>query len=107
MVKKIYWTDTAKASIEIIFNYYKENVSLSIARKIKDAIFEDVKIRKTHEFVGVKEPSLANFEIEYRYFVSGNYKLIYFVEGEKVIISLVLDTRQNPHNLQSIIKIKT
>lgn len=106
MVKKIYWTDTAKASIEIIFNYYKENVSLSIAKKIKDAIFEDVKIRKTHE-IGVKEPLLANFEIEYRYFVSGNYKLIYFVEGDKVIIPLVLDTRQNPHNLQSIIKDKT
>ncbi|MEN8120017.1 MAG: type II toxin-antitoxin system RelE/ParE family toxin [Bacteroidota bacterium] len=102
MVKKIYWTDTAKASIEIIFNYYKEHVSLSIAKKIKDAIFEDVKIRKTHE-IGVKEPLLVNFENEYRYFVSGNYKLVYFVKDKKVIISLVFDTRQNPQNLQSII----
>jgi len=33
MVKKIFWTDTAKFSLKIIFDYYKKNVSSLIALK--------------------------------------------------------------------------
>ncbi len=106
MVNKIFWTDTARASLKIIFNYYKEHVSISLAQKIRNTIFEDIKILKTHKLVGVKEPLLEKFEIEYRYLISGNYKLIYFIKDENIIISLVFDTRQNPQKLQSIIKDK-
>ena len=63
MVKAILWTDTAKASLKIIIDFYKENVSVGVAQKIRKTIFEDVKILKPHEFTGAKEPLLSKLEI--------------------------------------------
>ena len=36
MVKKILWTNTAKASLRIIYAYYKKNISINIAKKIQN-----------------------------------------------------------------------
>ena len=34
MELKIYWTDFAKGELQEIFNYYKENTSITIAKKL-------------------------------------------------------------------------
>ena len=104
MVIKIIWTETAKSSLKIIFDYYKENASVFVARKIKNKILEELNILKTGVFSGAKEPLLYGFENNYKYLVVGNYKIIYFIDKNKVIISLVFDTRQNPQKLHNIIK---
>ena len=104
MVREIFWTDIAKLSVKIIFNYYKENVDIIIAERIKFQIFEKVKILKTHPLIGAKEDLLSNLKNKYKYIVSGNYKIIYFTADKRIIISLVFDTRQNPQKLQDIIK---
>jgi len=104
MVKQIFWTETAKMSLKIIFDYYKTNVNILIANKIKNKILDDIKLLESGFFVTAKEPLLSNFEKEYRYFVSDSYKIIYFVDNQKIIISLVFDARQNPEKLYNIIK---
>ena len=52
--------------------------------------------------IGQKEDLLQHKQIEYRYFVFKNYKLIYTVDNENdfIKISDVFDTRQNPPKLK-------
>ena len=38
----------------------------------------------------------------YRRIVSGNYKILYRVENDKIIIFAIFDTRQNPNKLKKI-----
>ncbi len=104
MVRKILWTDTAKMSLKLIFDYHKKNTNSSVANKIRRQIFNDVKLLRTGLFLSTKEPLLLDFEKEYRYLVSRNYKIIYFVDADNIIISLIFDTRQSPQKLYSIIK---
>ena len=79
MVKKILWTNTAKLSLKIIFNYYKKKASINIAQKIRNKIIKAVKLLEIQPFIVAKEPLFYDFKIEYRYLISGNYKIIYFI----------------------------
>jgi plasmid stabilization system protein ParE len=47
------------------------------------------------------EPLLRDEPIVYRFLVKGNYKIIYFVDNEEVVIVLVFDTRKCPNRLLS------
>ena len=103
MVRKILWTDTAKMSLKLIFNYHKKNTNSSVAHKIRRQIFNDVKLIATGLFLCTKEPLLSDFETEYRFLIFKNYKIIYFIDKDSVIISLIFDTRQNPQKLYDMI----
>lgn len=101
----IYWTDFAKRELKNIFDYYHKNVSLKIARQIVRQIIE--KTNRLNEFpeVGVIEELLEKRPQNFRYIISTNYKIIYWVNNKKYRIEIadVFDTRQNP---KKILKIK-
>ncbi|MBI5215802.1 MAG: type II toxin-antitoxin system RelE/ParE family toxin [Ignavibacteriae bacterium] len=50
--------------------------------------------------MGQEEPLLRQRKGNYRYLVEGNYKIIYRVVRQTVIIVTVFDTRRNPESLQ-------
>lgn len=99
----ITWTDTAKASLKLIFDFYLEIAGRAVAEKIRDKIFADTQALQNATFSTEKEPNLKNFEKDYRYLVSGNFKIIYFRENAGVIISLVFDARQNPNKMEELL----
>ena len=94
----IIWTNPAKRDLRKIFNYYKKKVSKNLADKIINSVFSTTSILKTHN-AGVKEELLEHLEQDHRYLVSSNYKIIYFLQNNKVFITHVFDTRQNPNKL--------
>ncbi|MCU0288260.1 MAG: type II toxin-antitoxin system RelE/ParE family toxin [Acidobacteria bacterium] len=49
--------------------------------------------------LGQKEPLLSHKTDVYRYLVEGNYKIIYRIKGNKVVIDTVFDVRQNPDKM--------
>lgn len=56
----------------------------------------------TQPLIGAKEPSLRDFQQEYRYLVvCGTYKIIYEVTKNNVFIHSVWDCRRNPLELTS------
>ena len=107
MVREIRWTETAQKSLKLIFDYYAKNISKKVAEDIRSQIFIDLKCLEIDFLTGTKEPLLADFTNDYRYLISGNYKIIYFIDNKKVIISLIFDTRQNPQKLYKILKKET
>jgi len=101
MELKIYWTDFSKRELHEIFNYYKERVSLKIARKLVLGITQEVLKLQNQPNIGQREKLLIDREQEFRYLVHRNYKMIYWVNSNesRIEITDVFDTRQNPSKI--------
>jgi plasmid stabilization system protein ParE len=102
MELKIYWTDFSKKELQNIFNYYKENASLNVARKLVIGITKETLKLKKQPTIGQIEEGLINPEKDFRYLVYKSYKIIYWINSEKNSVEVfdVFDSRQ------SLVKIK-
>ena len=90
-----------KLELQGIFDYYHQNASLSVARKLVSGIvIESKKISKNPEG-GQKEGILLQFGFDYRYTVYKNYKIVYLIDRNRGRIEIhdVLDIPQHPHKL--------
>lgn len=99
----IVWTRTAKESLKLIFDFYSEIADKRVASKVIQKITEDVGSLQKGTFTTSKEPILAEFDRDYRYLVSGNFKNIYFRVKNEVVVSLVFDARQNPEKMKALL----
>jgi len=102
MELKIYWTDFSKTQLRDIFEYYKENASLKIAKNITLGIAKETLKLKKQPTIGQIEELLIDRPNEFRYLVYKNYKIIYWinqVENQIEIID-VFDCRQHPINMK-------
>ena len=98
MELKIYWTEFSEKELENIFDYYHNNASYRVAKKVVDGIYnETLKLSKQPE-IGQIEDLLKIRKQGFRYLVFKNYKIIYWINSEKnwIEINDVFDTRQNP-----------
>ena len=93
------WSDNADKRLKEIFDYHKEVANLKTARKIIKQIYNRVTILANNPRAGQREELLKTRPQEFRYLVEGNYKIIYWLEPEKIIISTVFDCRQNPEKM--------
>ncbi|MFZ4456147.1 MAG: type II toxin-antitoxin system RelE/ParE family toxin [Bacteroidales bacterium] len=93
---KVYWTKFALNTLREIFEYYKNNVSVSIANNIKESIFMSVKQLEIYPLSGTIENSLQTMNEGHRYIIRGSYKIIYKIESKRIYITDVFDMRQNP-----------
>ncbi|HPE77038.1 MAG TPA: type II toxin-antitoxin system RelE/ParE family toxin [Draconibacterium sp.] len=93
---KIFWTDFASETLSEIYQYYKENASPIIAKKIKSEIFNSTRQLKEFPHSGHFELNLRRLNQGHRYLVRGNYKIIYKEIPDGILITDVFDTRQDP-----------
>ncbi len=93
---KIIWTDFAIENLKDIFDFYSTTVNKKVANKIKQEIFKSVKLLVRYPELGQVELYLERLDEGYRYILSSNYKVIYKIQDENIIISDVFDVRQNP-----------
>ncbi len=95
---EIYWTSFATNQLKSIFDYHKEKASLKVARKIVNGIFEETTKLEDQPEIGPEEPLLKDRNLNFRYLVHKNYKIIYRIDlsRNRIEINDVFDTRQNP-----------
>lgn len=98
MELKVFWTDFAKSELKNIFDYHKEKVSGKIAQQIVEQIVVTADELKSFPEIGTVEELLQSRSENFRYIISTNYKIIYWINGDKERIEIVdvFDTRQNP-----------
>ncbi len=98
----VYWTDFAKSELKSIFEYHKEKVSLKIAGQIVKQIVEKANTLENFPEIGFVEELLKDRTQNFRYIVSTNYKIIYWINKAKNRIEIidVFDTRQNPTKIK-------
>lgn len=99
---KIFWTAFAKRELRNIFDYYKIKASPKIAKKLVIEIVEKTNALDFQNKIGQKEELLSDRKENFRYLVSNNYKIIYWINKEKNRIEIVdiFDTRQNPLKIE-------
>lgn len=98
MVKKreIVWTLPAKNDLQAIYDYLADISSTIAARQVHRIIQKINLLEKGFVNIGQREPLLMERPFEYRYLVQDNYKIIYCIRKDKVVVSAVFDTRQYP-----------
>ncbi|UZT97693.1 type II toxin-antitoxin system RelE/ParE family toxin [Chryseobacterium fluminis] len=98
MAIKIFWTDFAKDQLKNIFDYYKLKASHRIAKNLVIGIVEKTHTLNFQKEIGQKEELLFSRNENFRYLIYKNYKIIYWFNEakERIEISDVFDTRQNP-----------
>lgn len=99
---KIYWSQLAEFKLKDIFSYYKLKAGERIAHKIVNNIIEKTDLLVHQPRIGAIEPLLIEIPQAFRYLISSNYKIIYYIHPEKhrIVIANVIDTRQNPVEIQ-------
>jgi plasmid stabilization system protein ParE len=97
----VYWTQTAEDKLNDIFEYYKFNAGVRIAKKLINGIIDTSLELDKNAYGGQKEILLENRIQGFRYTVFKNYKILYWIdETNKIIfISNIFDSRQNPNKI--------
>jgi len=99
---KIIWSNFSETQLDEIYEYYEKKVSLKVVNKIVTGIIKESEKLIKASFIGQKEELLKDREIQYRYLVFKNYKVIYSVDEQNGFIKIadVFDSRQNPPKLK-------
>lgn len=99
---KIIWSDFSETQLDEIHEYYEKKTSLKVATKIVTGIIKESEKLIKASFIGQEEELLKDREIQYRYLVFKNYKVIYSVDEQNGFIKIadVFDTRQNPPKIK-------
>jgi plasmid stabilization system protein ParE len=95
---KVIWTEFAASELNNIYDYYKWIAGISIAKKIKENIFFATGQLSKFPASGQIEKNLSNSG-EFRYLVSGNYKIIYKKIDLNIYITDIFDCRRNPDTM--------
>ncbi|MCB9192531.1 MAG: type II toxin-antitoxin system RelE/ParE family toxin [Flavobacteriales bacterium] len=94
----VIWSDPAWMDLEAIFDFIAKN-SREQAKKQIIRIIERTEQLSTQPLSGPLQPDIDP-NLQARYLVQDNYKIIYFVDVDHVVVDTVFDTRQNPEKLK-------
>ena len=98
---KLVWTTCARKQLKNIKLYYKEMASEKVAMSIILQIQQTAQRLINQPYLGKIEPALINEPEGFRSIIEGNYKIVYWVDGNVIRIITVFDTRQAPDKLRS------
>jgi plasmid stabilization system protein ParE len=96
---KIRITSYARRQIRLIFLYYKHAASIDVAKKIKKNITDSIILLQNFPETGQEEEYMKQYEGTYRRIIAGNYKIIYKIEKEEIIVTDIFDARQYPSGM--------
>lgn len=96
----VIWSDSAIQDLRYIYDFLYFQASKRIADKISNAIIDKTILLEHTPRLGQKEEMLAHLNMEIRYLIEGNYKIVYWIDENIVTIATVFDCRQNPQKIK-------
>ncbi|MCY7360699.1 MAG: type II toxin-antitoxin system RelE/ParE family toxin, partial [Ignavibacteria bacterium] len=91
---KVVITDFALKEIKAIHRYYQKNASRNIADKLVNKIPDAIELLEYSSQTGTDE-ALKELNLNHRYIVTDNYKIIFRSTNDYFYVTDVFDTRQN------------
>jgi toxin ParE1/3/4 len=98
---EVIWTKKAINQLENAVKYIKNESGKYYAEIVLNKILSSTRFLNEFPLIGQTEPLLKFKKSEYRYLVVWSYKIVYRVTKERVTISRVFHTSQNPEKLKS------
>jgi len=96
---KIVWSDKSFFDLEDAYELLVEK-SITAANETVESIINKADQLINFPKSGAREPRLFDRKKEYRYLVQKHHKIIYRIEGLKVLIVRVFDTRKSPDKMR-------
>ena len=96
---KVFWTKFALDTLHDIYEFYKNNASVLVANNIKKSILLSTRQLELQPLSGTIEVLLQHLNEGHRYIIRGNFKIIYKIQSQRIYVTDVFDTRQNPTKL--------
>lgn len=91
-----------EALIEALDFLIEQGAPYEVAEKIRVELLLAMEELGDFPRMGLPEERLAKEPEEYRSIrVRGYYRIVYYIEGSQLYITDILDTRQDPGNIQS------
>ena len=97
----IIWTDKALSDLNYIYLFIVPKSEVAAYKTILKIYDKVNSLEKGFGKRGQRELLLAHYKEEYRYLLSGNYKIIYSLSEGVVYINTIFDVRQNPEKLKN------
>ncbi|MDH6342245.1 plasmid stabilization system protein ParE [Parabacteroides sp. PFB2-12] len=96
----IIWYDTAREDLDNIYEFYFPK-GVHIATRIYNLILDEIEILRTHPYMAAVEPYLKGREYIFRSLIikDGIFKVVYFVDGNNIVITRIWCCRANPRDL--------
>ncbi|TAK31145.1 MAG: type II toxin-antitoxin system RelE/ParE family toxin [Saprospiraceae bacterium] len=82
-----------------ILSYYQRKGHRKYGRKIRARILNRIRRLKDFPMMGQMEEHLKETGLGYRYLIEENYKIIYLIYNDYVLITGIFDTRQDPEKM--------
>lgn len=98
---EVYWLELAENKLKDIYDYYLITANKRVAKKLVNGIVEmTMGIGKFLE-IGQVEIGLKHRKQEFKYLVSKNYKVIYWINHDlnRIEVANIFDTRQDPNKI--------
>jgi len=89
----IKWHIEAVGDLDKIYDYYVTK-NPRAAAVLYNKILDDVEILKTQPYVAAVEQMLVGCPESYRSLVVGNYKVVYLIKNDLILIVQIFDCRQ-------------
>jgi toxin ParE1/3/4 len=96
---KVLITDFAKQQLSDIYEYYRLQGYGKYARNIRKEVIEKALSLRDFPNMGVLEPNLLELDMEHRYVIVKNYKVIYRQLADTIVVTDVFDTRRDPSEI--------
>lgn len=97
----VIWTKKAFSQLERAVRYIKEESGTSYAEIILDKILFSTRNLTQFPQMGQIEYFLSHKKSEYRYILVWSYKIVYRINKDKITVSRLFHTSQNPGKLDS------
>ena len=97
----VIWTKKAFSQLERAVRYIKEESGTSYAEIVLDKILFSTRNLTQFPQLGQIEYFLSHKKSEYRYILVWSYKIVYRINKDKITVSRLFHTSQNPGKLDS------
>ncbi|MDR0193920.1 MAG: type II toxin-antitoxin system RelE/ParE family toxin [Myroides sp.] len=96
---RIVWSEYALSRLKIIYDYYVNYVSIVKAEEVSNLIVLRVDDLLSFPYLGQIECCSKNREHNMRYILIYQYKILYEIVQEDIIILDIFHTKQSPQNM--------
>ena len=96
---KVVISDLAKTDLQKIISYISKNENVAVAKHVEHGILSEMKKLERFPTAYPKDDYASTNEKVIRFLVKWSYKILFFIEKNKVYVVGIFHTAQNPSKL--------
>ena len=97
---KLVYTEQAIVSLQECLDFFPLEVPTEKVNEIRDRILAKADKLVENPYIGQQEEYLEHLGQSHRRVIEGNYKIIYKVGDEAIVITDIFDSRQDPEKMR-------